>query len=171
MGKIAMSFTTSGAVNDTFHLAASVLLMVAEALGATTVSADASKGLMSSAATTMKSRIDSIFTKNSWSTLKAVKKSPNKLAAYFTGNATKTSSTLTGSSTSGSGISGTALKALLEGTATAYQLQWAACMGAIIPYVNYKLSLMTESDYKMLCNAVISSGGFSAYSQTNSAIQ
>jgi len=166
-----MSFSTSGAVIDSFYLAASVMLMMAESLGSSSISADSSKGLMSTAATTLKSKIDTLFTNNSWSSIKAVKHSSNKLATYFSSYATKTSTTLTGSSTSGSGITGTALKGLLDGTGSSYQAYWAACMSAIIPYINYKFSLMSDTNYNTLCNAVITNGGYSSYTQTNTSIQ
>lgn len=166
-----MSFSTSGAVIDSFYLAASVMLMVAESLGASTISADSSKGLMSSAATTLKSKIDTIFSNNSWSSIKAVKHSTNKLASYFPTYATRTSTSITGTSTSGSGITGNSLKGLLDGSGTSYQAYWAACMSAIIPYINYKFSLMSDTNYNTLCNAVISNGGYSSYTQTNTSIQ
>lgn len=172
MSKIAMSFSTSGTVVDSFYLAASVMLMMAEGLSGNT-DINSSQGLSTAAASTIKSKIDAMFTSNNWSSIKAVKHSTNRLGSYFSSYVTKTSLTLTASSsaTSFTGVTFSSLKTLLTGAGTGSQNYWIACMSQIIPYINGKISLMSDTEYSSLCNAVINAGGFSAYTKTNEPIQ
>lgn len=46
-----------------------------------------------------------------------------------------------------------------------------ASFARCLPYINYKISCMGETDYKAFVAAVIKAGGLSDYEQTNTPVQ
>lgn len=48
---------------------------------------------------------------------------------------------------------------------------WTAIVRQSLPYINYKISCMSETDYKAFVAAVIEAGGLSDYEQTNTPVQ
>lgn len=179
MSKIALSFSTTGTFTDSFYLAASVMLKMADKIGLVYVNSSSNSsgtsysGLTPEGASAVKSAIDTIFADKDWSSVEAVKHSTNYLGDYFQANATGISATLTGKSGSGyTKISGSALIAPIKGQGvTGDMTAWSTCMGKIIPYINHKIAAMSESDYKAFVAAVIEAGGLSDYEQTNTPVQ
>lgn len=174
MSKYALSFTTQGNDLNTYYLAASVLGMVATKYSSSSVNINTNNGFNSASyAKTFQTFIDGVFDAKYWKT--SVKCFPAaKMFAMInvSNNATKTatvvsySSTTTGT-TANNSLSG--LNSWLNGL-TGYN-QWSLAINQSVPYINYKISCMSETDYKDLVNAVIKAGNLTGYSQTNSPVQ
>lgn len=174
MAKYSLSFTTQGNDLNTYYLAASVLGMVATKNSSSSVYINSSYGFNNATyAKNFQTLIDGVFDAKYWKT--AVKCFPAAkmfAMANVSNNATKTATavtyaTSTGGMTGSNSLSG--LNSWLNGL-TGYN-QWSNVVNQSVPYVNYKISCLSETDYKDLVNAVIKAGGLTTYEQTNSQVQ
>lgn len=174
MSKYALSFTTQGNDLNTYYLAASVLGMVATKYSSSSVNINTNNGFNSASyAKTFQTYIDGVFDAKYWKTsVKCFPAAKMFAMANVSNNATKTATavtyaTSTGGTTGSNSLSG--LNSWLNGL-TGYN-QWSNVVNLSVPYINYKISCMSETDYKDLVNAVIKAGNLTGYSQTNSPVQ
>ena len=174
MAKYALSFTTQGNDLNTYYLAASVLGMVAAKNSSTTIFVNSSNGFNNATyAKTFQTYIDAVIDSKYWQTnVKCYPVAKTFSAATLNNNAIKTATsvanaTSTSGSTGSNSLSG--INSWLTGVSGSNV--WTAVVNQSVPYINYKISCMSETLYKEFVNAVIKAGGLSAYEQTNSPVQ
>ena len=174
MSKYALSFTTQGNDLNTYYLAASVLGMVATKYSSSSVNINTNNGFNNASyAKNFQTLIDGVFDAKYWKTsVKCFPAAKMFAMANVSNNATKTATTVTyatstGGTTGANSLSG--LNSWLNGL-TGYN-QWSNVVNLSVPYINYKISCMSETDYKDFVNAVIKAGNLTGYSQTNSPVQ
>lgn len=173
MAKYALSFTTQGNDLNTYYLAASVLGMVAAKNGGSYINIGTTGFISATNAKQFQTLIDSVIESKYWQTKvncypAARMYSPSTLSD----NATKTATSVgyvTSGSSSKNAISN--FDAWLTLTSNASSSTITAAVRQSVPYINYKISCMSETDYQALVAAVIEAGGLSSYEQTNTPVQ
>lgn len=173
MSKYALSFTTQGNDLNTYYLAASVLGMVASKNGSSTIFLSSSYGFVNSTyASQFQGFIDTVIESKYWTTnVKCYPAAKLYSATSISNNATKTAQSVANASTSGttSSTSLTGLGSWLLGSAG--NNMWSYVVNQAVPYINYKISCMSETDYKSFVTAIINAGGLTDYEQTNAPVQ
>ena len=173
MSKYALSFTTQGNDLNTYYLAASVLGMVAAKYSTSTTYVNSSYGFVSATyASQFQGFIDSVIESKYWTTnVKCYTAAKLYSSASISNNVTKTAQSVanvtTGGTTSSTSLSG--LASWFIGSAS--NSSWSSVVNQSVPYINYKISCMSETDYKAFLTAIINAGGLADYEQTNSPVQ
>ncbi|MGN0029723.1 MAG: hypothetical protein ACI35Q_08375 [Marinilabiliaceae bacterium] len=171
MAKYALSFTTQGNDLNTYYLAASVLGMVAAKNSGTYIYIDTYGFNSATNANSFQTLIDGVINSKYWQT-KVQCYPAQKTYSPSTLNelATKTATSV-GYVTSGS-YSKYNISCLSEWLTSSSALSYTtAAIRQSLPYINYKISCMSETDYKAFVAAVIKAGGLSDYEQTNTPVQ
>lgn len=174
MSKYALSFTTQGNDLNTYYLAASVLGMVATKYSSSTISINSTYGFTAtSTGKTFQTYIDGVFTDKYWQTnVKCYPVAKTYAPTSLSNNATKTSTSVSYSSSTSGSVSSLSISYLnnwLMGSAG--NSGWTGVVSQSVPYINYKISCMSETDYKAFVDAIIQAGSLTDFEQTNTPIQ
>lgn len=171
MAKYALSFTTQGNDLNTYYLAASVLGMVAAKNSDSYFNIGTTGFASATNAKSFQTLIDAVIESKYWTTsVKCYPAAKMSSPSPFSDNATKTATSV-GNTGSGSS-SRNRISYIGEWlTNNTYSDAITAAVKQSVPYINYKISCMSETDYKAFVAAVIKAGGLSDYEQTNTPVQ
>lgn len=174
MAKYALSFTTQGNDLNTYYLAASVLGMVATKNSTTSIYVNSANGFNNATyAKTFQTYIDGVIDSKYWQTsVKCYPAAKTFSPAILNNNAIKTATAVANATTSSGTTGSNSLSGLNSWlTGVSGSNVWTTVVNQSVPYINYKISCMSEADFKSFVNAVIKAGGLTAYEQTNSPVQ